>query len=127
MGSGHSMSNGAMNPKVPKEFFLVHKESKRNTLAPDHESNPWAFYSISPEQAKRFTKIREREGLIENDVLISQLLQTKRLLLFLLDSDIIQKGKKGYWVIMPSCYEIMNLLYQIATDYNLTKHGNNMN
>nr|KAJ0202927.1 hypothetical protein LSAT_V11C500284010 [Lactuca sativa]KAJ0203845.1 hypothetical protein LSAT_V11C500284040 [Lactuca sativa] len=68
MGSGHSMSNGAINPKVPKEFFLVHKESKRNTLAPDHESNPWAFYSISPEQAKRFTKIREREGLIENDV-----------------------------------------------------------
>ena len=34
--------------------------------------------------------------------------------------------KKGCWVIMPSCYEIMNLLYQIATDYNLTKHGNNM-
>ncbi|KAM6553382.1 hypothetical protein CsatB_014144 [Cannabis sativa] len=44
-----------------REYFSVLKKSEYETI-----KNQWQ--SISPEQAKRFTKFRERKGLIDKDV-----------------------------------------------------------
>ncbi|KAL7586353.1 hypothetical protein Lser_V15G35750 [Lactuca serriola] len=59
-------SNGAMDPKVPKEFVSVHKEDLIHTI--QHTQRGSMLSKTIGKQAKRFTKIREKEGLIEKDV-----------------------------------------------------------
>ncbi|KAA3490660.1 TBC1 domain family member 17-like isoform X3 [Gossypium australe] len=90
------------------ESTYAEKEYQRSNKKTEYEIIKNQWQSISPEQEKRFTKFRERKGLIEKDVGMSDLLSP---ILFVMEDE-----SESFWCFVA-------LMERLGPNFNRDQNG----